>query len=311
MKIGYIGKFQRIYDEEGIARSLEKLGVEVIRFEVSEFELNYSLTLEKIQNSNLDYLMSPKWPVYNIDKIFKECQQKGIKTITWHSDAFYELEGRHNIVVNKEGMYKADYVLTPEGYAHNFCIDNKINHFIVRQGIYNECCYRGIPIYQPYDVVFIGGATGLYHTYRTDLIEFLHQTYKDKFLHIGKAEHEIRMDDLNNLIASSKIIIGESVPKPYYWSNRLYETIGRGGFCLHAYHEGIDKEYDIGTHFDVYYREEGFSKIKDKIDYWIENDEERQKVANKGMIHTQKYHTLANRASQLIEIITNNKKNKI
>mgnify|MGYP001067320953 CR=1 FL=1 len=57
MKIGYIGKFQRIYDEEGIARSLEKLGVEVIRFEVSEFELNYSLTLEKIQNSNLDYLM--------------------------------------------------------------------------------------------------------------------------------------------------------------------------------------------------------------------------------------------------------------
>ena len=82
MKIGYIGKFQRIYDEQGIARSLEKLGIEVIRFEVAEFTLNYSLTLEKIQNSNLDYLMSPKWPVHNLDKIFKECQQKGIKTIT-------------------------------------------------------------------------------------------------------------------------------------------------------------------------------------------------------------------------------------
>jgi len=330
MKIGYIGKFERIYDEEGIARSLEKLGVEVIRFEVSEFRLNYSVVLEKIQNSNLDYLMSPKWPVPNLNQLFSFCNQHNIKTISYHPDGFYNYDtatGQHSIEGNdnfigtrhksltgssKNLIYKADYVFTPEGYANKFYREMGINHFTLRQGIYNECCYKGIPIYKPYDVLFVGGTTGQYHTYRKDLVEFLHQTYKDKFLHIGQNnEHEVRMDNLNDLVASCKVVIGESIIHPYYWSNRIYETIGRGGFCLHAYHEGIDKEYEIGKHFDVYYREEGFSKIKDKIDYWVKNDEVRNNVANKGMIHTQKYHTLANRASQLIEIITNNKENKL
>ena len=53
----------------------------------------------------------------------------------------------------------------------------------------------------------------------------------------------VKMDNLNDLIASCKVIIGESIIHPYYWSNRIYETIGRGGFCLHAYHEGIENEY--------------------------------------------------------------------
>lgn len=307
MKIGYIGKFDDIYDEEGIARSLEKLDVNVVRINQNGLSSNFDSTLNYILSSNLDYLMSPKWPVPNLNKIFEECQKKGIKTITWHSDAFYELEGRHDLVVNKEWMYKADYVLTPEGYAHDFCVNNGINHFTVRQGIYNECCYRGIPIYEPYDVVFVGSTKGPYHTYRIDLVEFLQQTYGDKFLHIGKNEHEIRMDNLNNLIASSKIVIGESVPKSYYWSNRLYETIGRGGFCLHAYNEGIDKEYEIGKHFDVFYREKGFTHLKEKIDHWLSHPVEREKIANEGMIYTQYHHTLANRASQLLEILINNK----
>ena len=179
-----------------------------------------------------------------------------------------------------------------------------VNHFTLRQGIYNGCCYKGVPIYKPYDILFVGNDQGPHHGYRAQLVSYLKDTYQDKFLHIGRnSEHEVRMDNLNDLIASCKVVIGESIIHPYYWSNRIYETIGRGGFCLHAYHEGIEKEYTIGEHFDVFYREQGFDKIKEKIDYWVENDALREKISNAGMIHTQKYHTLANRALQLIEIL--------
>jgi len=305
MRLGYIGKFDQIYDEEGIARSLEKLEVTVIRINQQGFYNNFDSTLNYILSSELDFLMAPKWPIPSLQYVFDKCKEKGIKTITWHSDAFYELEGRHQEVTDKGLIYSADYVFTPEGYAHDFCKSNGINHHTLRQGIFNECCYKGIPIFGPYDVLFVGSTRGPYHTYREELVNFLTKTYGDKFLHIGQSEYDVRMDNLNNLIASSKVIIGESVPKPYYWSNRIYETIGRGGFCLHAYNEGLEKEYTIGKHFDVFYREEGFEKLKEKIDYWVSHPEEREKVANDGMLYTQQHHTLVARTLQLIETLLN------
>lgn len=326
MVIGYIGSFDRIFDEEGIARSLEKINIIVKRFNIKDFYSNYDAAVKKLFSSNLDYLMSPTWNIPDCDYIFNKCKENNIKTITWHPDGYYNytlieetmpslkdtsmFRTRHNSVISpKEDrniIYLTDYVCTPEGYAHNNYIELGINHFTLRQGIFNECCYKGIPIYQPYDIVFIGSVKNIYHSYRKQLIEYLKNTYQDRFLHIGENEDDIRMDDLNNLIASCKIIIGESIPHPQYWSNRIYETIGRGGFCLHVYHDGIEKEYQIGKHFDVFYREEPFENLKEKIDYWLKNDELREKIANEGMIYTQKYHTLANRVNQLIEILEKN-----
>lgn len=327
MRIGYIGKFERIYDEQGIALSLEKLGVEVIRLELDNFRNNFNQILEIIKTSKLDYLMSPKWPLPNLNYLFTFCKENNIKTISYHPDGFYNytegislhsienndefLGSRHDSLIgpNKNLIYKADYVFTPEGYAHQTYKEMGINHFILRQGIYNSCCYRGIPIYKPYDILFVGNDQGPYHSYRKELTTFLKKEYGDRFLHIGRGnEHEVRMDNLNDLIASSKVIIGESIQHSNYWSNRIYETIGRGGFCLHAYHEGIENEYSIGEHFDVYYREKGFDQIKEKIDFWVKNDSLREKVANSGMIFTQKHHTLFNRALQLITILNKDKK---
>jgi len=322
MKIGYIGKFERIYDEEGIAISLEKLDITVVRFDVDFVKNNFESFINQLKNSNVEYLMSPKWPIPNLNFLFSFCKDQNIKTISYHPDGYFNytigdehhsiqgndnyLGTRHNSIIgeNKNLIYCADYVFTPEGYAHNDFKEMGINHYTLRQGIYNGCCYKGLPIYKPYDILFVGNDIGPYHGYRGKLINFLKETYKDNFLHLGKGnEHEVRMDHLNDLIASCKVIIGESIIHPHYWSNRLYETIGRGGFCLHAYHEGIEKEYEIGKHFDVFYRNEGFNKIKEKIDYWVENDFLREKIANEGMIHTQKYHTLANRVLQLIKIL--------
>lgn len=322
MKLGYIGKFERIYDEEGIAISLEKLGVEVIRFDVDIIKNNFQSFIDNLLNSKLDYLMSPKWPIPNLNQVFNLCKSNNIKTVSYHPDGYFNYDKatehhsvigndnyfntRHNSVISEDRnlIYCADYVFTPEGYANKAYRNMGINHHTLRQGIYNGCCYKGVPMYKPYDVLFVGNDIGPHHGYRAQLVEFLKNTYKDKFLHMGKGnEHEVRMDNLNDLIASCKVIIGESIIHPYYWSNRIYETIGRGGFCLHAYHEGIEQEYEIGKHFDVFYREKGFDKVKEKIDYWIQNDAKRQQIADNGMLHTQKNHTLINRTSQLIKII--------
>jgi hypothetical protein len=326
MTIGYIGSFHRIHDEEGIACSLEKLNINVVRFQIDDFYLNYEDNINKIFSSNLDFLMSPTWEIPNSQYIIEKCKKHNIKTITWHPDGYYNYTISHeqymvmgnpnwigtrhdSVIAPKESRnlaYCTDYVCTPEGYANEIYRELGINHFVLRQGIYNECCYKGIPNYQPYDILFVGSTSNAYHTYRKSLINYLKNTYEDRFLHIGENENDVRGDELNNLIASCKVIIGESIFHPQYWSNRIYETIGRGGFCLHAYHEGIENEYKIKEHFDVFYRDESFEVIKEKIDYWINNNEEREKIAINGMIHTQKYHTLANRANQLIDILTNN-----
>ena len=166
--------------------------------------------------------------------------------------------------------------------------------------ILDESCYEGkqIPKYQQ-DIIFVGSYR--YHSewdYRRLLIDWLQSKYGSRFKLYG-AYDCIRGEDLNNLYASAKIVMGDSTFSPNYWSDRVPETIGRGGFLIHHCPEGLEKAFTPYEHF-IPYQVADFSTLEEIIEYYLKHDDERNKIREAGREWVKKNHTYINRAEQII-----------
>jgi len=241
MRIAFIGEFNKLYDEEGKAKSFERLGHAVFRFPESTFTADSILEL---YDCKPDILMYAKM---KIDFRFKAeliqgCKKRGIKTVCWVPDLYWGLGREYRIYADP--IFKSDFVCTPDGGNDSRWKEAGVNHFTVRQGVYPTDCFVGTKDDKYPEIVFVGCANGEW-PYRGSLIRFLTSTYGKKFHWYGVHDSdEIRDSELNTLYSSAKIVIGDSLHSPRYWSNRIYETIGRAGFIIHPMIEGLDEEYE-------------------------------------------------------------------
>lgn len=161
-----------------------------------------------------------------------------------------------------------------------------------------------------YDIVFTGSYN--YHPeyeYRKTLIDWLKNIYKEKFFHFGSnGLPVVRGEELNKVYSYSKIVIGDTLCKnfnyPFYFSDRLFEVTGRGGFLIFPYIKGVEDHFVIGKEL-VTYEFNNFDDLKTKIDYYLERDDEREKIRLAGHERTKKDHTYTQRLKQLLNIIEN------
>lgn len=164
-------------------------------------------------------------------------------------------------------------------------------------------------------VLFVGGgeATGIEPQYghkewpyRGQLIKFLRDIYGDRFKKFGWPQETVRNERLNSLYANSEVVVGDSLcldfKKPYYWSDRPYETIGRGGFLIMPYITGLDEEFTDGETI-VFYEYGNFDQLRDKIDYYLSHDEEREKIRKAGFEYVKAHATYTQRLAQMMNII--------
>ncbi len=77
-----------------------------------------------------------------------------------------------------------------------------------------------------------------------------------------------------------------SAPFGLHINNRIKGCKGRpievalcGGFVLSEYAPGIEEMFEIGKEIDVFHTQE---ELKDKIKYYLENEEEREEIARRG-----------------------------
>jgi len=301
MKIAYIGSFNRLYDEDGIAKSLERLGHEVIRLE--EYKIT-KLDLYNIFKIRPDFVLMAKLKIalkYR-NWFISECKKIGIKTVCWMPDLYWGTSRETKLKGKIDAIFRSDIVCSPDGGNDNKWKKIKVNHKLLRQGIYDKECYIGKHKNRNDDIVFIGCDNPIFR-YRILTMQRLRQKYGDDFTWLGKQDtHQYRGQNLNNLFASVKIVMGDSVYSPNYWSNRIYETIGRGGFLIHPNIEGLDKEFIPYKHF-VPYDYDNYDSLYQKIDYYLTHNDERKKIVKAGMLYVLDNHTLINRCKQLIEYV--------
>lgn len=291
-----IGRHTHLWHEEGKARAFEALGYRVIRYEETEFTRDH---IQEVIDVKPDFIIFAKFRTTFATLAMKHFKNAGITTVSWHPDLYWGLRREPQIGI--QPMWHADYVFSPDGGNDEKFAERNVNHMVLRQGIAESDIYEvASDPEQECDVLFVGSKSQV-HSHRNALIEELEKHYNVRWIGQQNSD-EFRDRELSVAIQSAKIVLGDSVPSDYYWSNRLYETIGRYGFCIHSRIKGIEDEYTVGKHFDTY--ELGnVEDLKHKIDYWLPREEERRKIAANGAEYTKKHHTLKARCRKLLEII--------
>lgn len=290
MKIAYIGKFRNLHDEEYIARSFEKLGNEVVRIEQSMHPRD---SMRVIETERPDMVIWGKLNYRDHTALFiKRLKDMGIVTVCWLFDLYFDYT-RENLV-GKAAYFSADFVFTTDGGHEERWKEKNIRHACVRQGIYDDECVIYPPGRKSRDIVFVG-SENLAYPERTATVRRLSEDFGLEWY--GRRDtDEVRGLDLNQLYSESKIVVGDSFYSPNYWSNRVVETLGRGGFLIHQEVDGLKEEYpDLVT-----YERGNYEDLREKIGYYLEHDDERTEIVRRNYELVKSRYTMDRKCQELL-----------
>jgi hypothetical protein len=107
-----------------------------------------------------------------------------------------------------------------------------------------------------------------------------------------------REQNLNNLYASVKVMVGDHcfAGQPKYWSDRLPETCGRGGFILYPRTEGMT----IPT---ATYEPQNLDDLIAKIDYYLAHEAEREEIRKRCFEHVKAHDTYTHRLQEVLQVM--------
>jgi hypothetical protein len=321
MKISYVGNRKNLASdgksfntESHICRTLEKLGHEVNFIQEDEIQGEAQL-VQSVIGSDL-FLWTRTWKGKVSELALVAIHNNGIPTASFHLDKYTGIARDGGL--DSDTFWKTEYVFSPEvsDEAKKIFKQYGINQFYLPPGVFEDECYLAKPdIKYMHDIVFVGGGKQYAHPewpYRAKLIQWLEDTYGSRFKHYGWPDETIRGEELNKLYASCKIVIGDSLCKDfkdeYYFSDRVFETTGRGGFIIHPYVRGLENHFELGsppilpTEL-VTYKFNDFPMLKENIDYFLVNDELREKIRIAGHRRTKRDNTYTNRMTTMLDIL--------
>lgn len=254
----------------------------------------------RVEHNYAFILYTRTWKITEIVWL-KLLQRTTLPTVSFHLDLYWGLERGRDL--KNDSFFWSDYVFSADGGHQKEFKEIGCNHFWLPPAILKDNCFIGDYKKElDTDVIFVGHAR--YHKewpYRPYLIQWLQKIYGQRFRLWGQYE-TIRGKDLNDLYNSAKVIVGDSTYSPYYWSDRIPETLGRAGFLVHPKVEGLEKQFEYYKHL-IPYSLGNLKQLKEIIDYYIEHKEERDKIRFSAFDWVKKRHTYEHRIKKMLNIL--------
>jgi hypothetical protein len=313
--IVFLGNFDVPYSSENHhVKSLEALGHNVLKLQerVMPSDKIYRRTTW-FEADLFIWVHTHGWDTpgdLEMDDVLKRFEAQGIKTMTYHLDLWFGLDRQKDL--EEDNFYKTigHFFTVDKLMADWFNENTDVKGHFLTAGVFGEECYMDKGYNRDsfdYDVIFVGSKR--YHheyPYRPQLIDFLKETYGNRFLHVGGDGDTgtIRGEQLNTIYARSKVAIGDTLNLgfnyPYYTSDRLFESTGRGGFTIYPCIKGLEEYFEDGKEI-VFYEHGNLQDLKEKIDYYIINNDERESIRFAGHERTKREHTYKHRWQTILE----------
>lgn len=309
-RIAYVGNFRpSASTETHLSATLEHMGHKVMRLQ--EDDIDWPQRLDAIEQFVPDIFMWTATWHENLEQgmdCLKKIREMGLVSMSYHLDLYVGIP--REVFIPVDPFWHTDVVFTADGGHEAEFQKLGINHVWLAPGIYERECYQGKRNPQLVsDVIFVGNADS-YHPewpYRAQLVDWLQETYGRRFRCWGsRGGGIVRGRMLNDLYASAKVVVGDSFcpdfKHPRYWSDRIAETLGRGGFLIHPRIEGLEWHYSDGDHLRLYDYGD-FDTLKELIDYYVANDDERRQIAVRGLERTKSEHTYTHRLREALSVL--------
>lgn len=317
MRVAYIGNLGEgsapHSTENHVAGALEANGHEVVRLHEQRFDWNPS----RIPGVSFvlwthTHGFAPERTHARQERFLSAMRLRDVPTVGYHLDRWFDLRREPQL---GEPFFRCSLVCTADGGNQDRFAALGVEHVWFPPGVSAGECEPGT--YRAAlasDVAFVGSWQGGYHPesgHRAGLVGWLQQTYGDRCrFWPTPGEHAVRGEPLRDLYASAKVLVGDSClvgtgQNRSYISDRIPETLGRGGFLAHPYVDGVTDGtlYTSGEHL-VCWEAGDWGALRDEIDAALTDDEERARIAKAGREHVLEHHTYERRMAQLVDLLT-------
>lgn len=260
-------------------RAFKKLGVESVIWGPAFDNYNVDFSeLEKeadyiflIENYNFDWL--PKTEIKNSKKT----------KIFWSIDSHYVLERQKNICreLNIDILLNATEEYLP-------CFEDIVDEMYWFPNAYPDDIIFPMGVEKKFDIGFCGSIAG-----RGDYFDRL-KKYNIRI------DTNVFAEEMVRAVNSYRIHFNQNVANDINF--RTFETPGCGTFLLTNHHPNIGRLFEVGKEIVTY---NSFDELENKIRYYIDHHDEREKIAKNGFERVKKDHTYFARCKELLKLLKN------
>lgn len=246
-----------------------------------------------------------KIPVQLQDDVIQWANRNDVPVVGYHLDIWFGLK-RAKEMRNVPYFKMVDYMCSADGGHQAEFAAHNINHVWFPPGVSEFECIPGNPTAEfRAPLGFVGNHDGSYHQewqHRFQLVKWLKARGCRFWPEPGK--HAVRGPALRDLYASVDVVVGDSclVTPRDYWSDRIPETLGRGGVLIHPFIEGLQDHFELGVELETW-NPGDFGRLDELINE-LQNDPDRRAAQSKaGRERVLKDHTYTVRMRQLIDLL--------
>ncbi len=318
MRVAYVGNFVPEHSTENHVRQawLDE-GHEVVRVQEGDAEELQTL-ISRVRDVDLILWtrtadLAAKVGTRAQWQMLTVAERAGVPTVGFHLDRWWGLN--REATVWESPFFRCAYVITADGGHQEEFESVGVNHFWLPPAVSLPETELGEaqPQYRS-PLAFVGSWQGGYHkewAHRADLVKWLQLKYRNQIKFWPQpSQPAVRGEALRNLYASVDVVIGDSClagNATHYWSDRIPETIGRGGFLIHPWVEGLDQHFRTTNHYDTphlfTWNAGDWNGLKTTIEWALNNPDERRLIAAAGREHVREHHTYNRRVNQIMEIV--------
>lgn len=280
--------------------ALKRLGHEVVHFEswnrthYKDFkELNISL-IETVKRERPDILLAVQiyYEIW-IETLQLIKENEGVATVYWTTDDSWKYREVSRFVGHFYNAITTTYDYVLDNY-HKDSIDNVL---LTQWAAKCDFLQEPLPANMcQYSISFIGAA----HGDRKKVISQLKSLgYEVNCFGHGWENGPIQATDIPKIIRESVISLNFANSRGINQIKaRTFEVPGAGGFLLTEYTPGLEKFYEIDKEIATF---NSLNALADKLRHFLENPDERDKIALAGFMRTKSQHTYDLRLKEVLD----------
>lgn len=310
MKVAQIGNFDPPHSTENeLRKALDANGHEVYTHQEGSVDAWKNLVDTVADRDFVVWTRTAselnKIPVQLQDEMVQAARRASVPVVGYHLDIWFGLK-RAKEVRNVPYFNMVDFMCTADGGHQNEFERAGVTHRWFPPGVSEFECGTGNRVNEfKAPLGFVGNWDGSYHKeweHRFQLVNFLKGEGCKFWPQPGK--HAVRGPALRDLYASVDVCVGDAclVGPGWYWSDRVPETLGRGGVLIHPRVQGMEDHFTYGEHLEVWDIGD-WEGLRSKIAELQNDPARRAEMSGAAIDHVRENHTYTVRMRQLVEML--------